>query len=104
MVSIKVYTTVVTESTSVSLNCGDGGLSNVGKSTLFSALTKAGIAADNYPPRLNDLTDVKATTVSSISYKIGDWYKTKNLLIEPPTDKAFLVWPFVLSAIFYLMG
>ena len=33
----------------MSVKCGIVGLPNVGKSTLFNALTEAGIQAENYP-------------------------------------------------------
>ena len=33
----------------MALQCGIVGLPNVGKSTLFNALTKSGIAAEKYP-------------------------------------------------------
>ena len=57
----------------MALKCGIVGLPNVGKSTLFNALTKAEIAAENYPfctiepnvgmvevpdPRLHKLADI----------------------------------------------
>ena len=49
----------------MSLQCGIVGLPNVGKSTLFNALTKAGIAAENYPFCTIEPKDRKSTRLNS---------------------------------------
>jgi GTP-binding protein YchF len=69
----------------MSLKCGIVGLPNVGKSTLFNALTKSGIAAENYPfctiePNIG-IVEVPDTRLAQLS-EIVKPQRVQNAIVE----------------------
>jgi GTP-binding protein YchF len=67
--------------------CGIVGLPNVGKSTLFNSLTKAGIAAENYPFCTIDPNIGIVEVPDSRLQQLAEFVKPKNII---PTTMEFV--------------
>ena len=85
------------------IKCGIVGLPNVGKSTLFNALTKAGIAAANFPfctiePNVGivPVPDLRLNQLAEI-VKPQKVLPTQALLASPATRDSFRCPPGSLS-------
>ena len=64
------------------MKLGIVGLPNVGKSTLFNSLTKAGAESANYPFCTIDPNVGVVTVPDERLNLLGDFYKSKNILCE----------------------